>query len=75
MARRPDPTSAENVYRFICNFKAEHGHTPTMRQIADACFLSLSGVGRCLNKLEAWGRITREPNQRRTISLVEDEEN
>ena len=59
------------VYAFIRAYIAENGHPPTLREIAAALYLSTGAVYRCLDKLEAQGRITRKPNRSRGITLLD----
>lgn len=68
--RRPDPKSAELVYAFLHKYMHEHGHPPTQAQIAEACYVSKTSVARCMDKLEAWGWIQREPNTYRSLQLL-----
>lgn len=71
-----DPKSAFNenldrVYTFICEFISDNeGLSPTLREIADGCFITRSNVTRYLDKLEGQGRIRREPGLPRSIRLV-----
>ena len=64
-----DP-NAMTVYRFIETYMQANGFAPSVRNIADGCFMSRSNVIRYLDKLEAWGYITREPGQARSIALL-----
>ncbi len=64
--------TTEAVYNFIVEYmKGHNGLGPSQREIADACFIVRSGVLRHLDKLEAWGRIVREPGKARNIRLPE----
>jgi len=71
--RRPDHTNAELVYAFLQRFMSLHGHPPTQKQIADACYLSKTTIARCMDKLEAWGWIQREQGTYRSLKLMEKE--
>lgn len=64
-----DP-NAMLVYRFIETYMQANGFAPSVRNIADGCYMSRGNVIRYLDKLEAWGYITREPGQARSIALV-----
>ncbi len=64
----PD-TMTEAVYDFIRAYIAEHGFGPSQQEIADGCYMSRPNVIRYLDKLEAWGRISREPGKARSIRL------
>jgi len=64
-----NPTS-EAIYEFINIFIEEHGYPPTMREIADGCYISTGNVVRYLDKLEAEGRLIREPRKARSLKLT-----
>lgn len=59
----------ETVYHIIQAYQAEHGYPPTLREIGALAHLAPSGVARYLDKLEAQGRLLRQPGQARGISL------
>lgn len=59
----------EQVYQFIVAYIDEHGNNPTLREIAAGCYIGRSTTYRFLDKLEAQGRIIREPGQARSIRL------
>ena len=61
--------TTEAVYHFIVAYIQEHGISPSQREIAEGCYLVRSSVLRHLDKLEAWGRIIRDPNKARSIRL------
>jgi DNA-binding MarR family transcriptional regulator len=62
--------TTERVYEFILSYmEAHNGLAPSQREIAEACFLVRSAVLRHLDRLEAWGRIIREPGKARSIRL------
>lgn len=63
--------STEAIYRFIKVYQEKNRKSPTIREIASGCFVSVGTVIRHLDKLEVRGRIEREPNQARSIVLVE----
>lgn len=61
--------TTESVYHFICHYIATNGISPSQREIADGCYIARSAVLRHLDKLEAWGRIIRDPTKARSIRL------
>jgi repressor LexA len=64
--------TSQAVYGYIIRYVEQHGFPPTVREIGAACFLaSTSAVHYQLSKLEAEGRLTREPRSARNIRLVE----
>jgi len=65
-----DNETIEIVYAFIKLYMQQHGYAPSLREIAAGCYLGTSSVLRHLDRLEAWGRITREPGRARSMSLV-----
>lgn len=60
----------EEVFRFIQQYKDENQISPSIREIADGCYLGHTSVYRHLDKLEAWGWIEREPGQARSIRIT-----
>jgi repressor LexA len=66
---RADPVT-KSIYDFICQFVAEHGYAPSLREIGKGCFVAHGSVMRHLDKLEAWGWIEREPGRARSIIVV-----
>lgn len=65
-----DRTLTERVYQCIREYTREHGYPPTLREIADCCYVSRGNVIRHLDKLEAQGRIAREPGRARSIRIL-----
>ena len=63
--------TAKLVYDFIAAFIEREGYAPSLREIGAGCYLSLGNVVRYLDKLEAWGLVTREPGKPRSIHLLE----
>ena len=61
--------TTEAVYAFIVSYIDKNGIAPSQREIADGCYIVRSGVIRHLDRLEAWGRIIRDPNKARSIHL------
>ena len=64
-----DYETSNDVYDFIRDFFAEYGYSPTLREIAVACYMSTTTVVRYLDKLCADGRISRELQKPRSIAL------
>ena len=66
-------TVTQSVYLFIKAYIKEHTHPPTLREIAQGCYLSTSAVTHHLDRLEGEGKLFREPGRARGITLVEDD--
>jgi DNA-binding MarR family transcriptional regulator len=62
--------TVEQVYEYIFSYCRDNQYPPTYTEIAKGCGVTLSKVRRCLDVLEARGRITREFNAKRTIRVV-----
>ena len=60
----------DEVYNFIEHYIQQHGYAPSLREIAMGCYLGTSSVLRHLDKLEAWGWISREPGRARGMVLL-----
>lgn len=58
------------VYDFIKQYVDSHGFSPSIADIARGCHMSRSNAMRYLDRLEAFGRITREPGVARSITLL-----
>jgi DNA-binding MarR family transcriptional regulator len=63
--------TVESVYAFICNFIETQGYSPSQREIASGCYMSVGNVVRYLDKLEARGLVYREPYIPRSIRLLD----
>jgi DNA-binding MarR family transcriptional regulator len=63
--------STEAVYQFLKDYIRKHNFPPTVREIGESCHLARSTVMRHLDRLEAMGRITRQPGKARSITLTE----
>ena len=63
----------ETVYAFVKTYIQQHGYSPSVREIADGCYIHFSTAIRCLDKLEARGRLARDPGKARSIRLLEKE--
>jgi SOS-response transcriptional repressor LexA len=61
----------EDVYGFIGDFIKEKKYSPSLREIAEGCYISTAYVMRCLDILETTGRLTREPGKARSIRILE----
>ncbi len=67
--------TADIVYRFICTYVAENGYPPSLRELSKGCYMSVASVIRYLDRLEAEGRLRRDPNISRGIMLLRDRDN
>jgi SOS-response transcriptional repressor LexA len=68
-----DHTTAtrERIYAFIVAYKQAHdGIAPTLREIAEACHIVLSGVHYHLSRLESEQRVRFSDSRSRTIEIV-----
>jgi repressor LexA len=63
----------DQVYIFVRDFIRQHGYPPTLREIAAGLYVGTTSVLRCLDILEARGRIFRKPRKSRGISLLDDQ--
>jgi repressor LexA len=54
----------DKILAFLRSFIAEHGYSPTVREIAEAVGLSTSGTYHHLEALRAEGAITGGPGAR-----------
>lgn len=68
-----NPTT-EAVYKFVKTYQSINRKSPTIREIAAGCFIATGSVVRHLDRLEISGRIYREPNQARSIIILETKE-
>jgi len=62
--------TTQSIHEFLLEYIDEHRKSPTIREIAAGCFVSVGTVMRHLDKLEAADLIEREPNQARSIILL-----
>ena len=60
------------IYNFIADFIAEHGYSPSLREIVAGTTIPLTTVGYHLSKLQGYGLITRRPGCVRTIRLTRE---
>ena len=71
MPQKPDPQLMEQVYAFVQSYKQEHRQlSPSLQEIADHCFISVTTAMRYLDRLEAQGRVLRGLGQKRAIRLL-----
>ena len=70
MPAQPNDALTETVYAFIQTYMGQHGYAPTLREIADGCYIAYGTMLRHLDRLEMRGRITREPGKARSIQLL-----
>lgn len=63
--------STQKVYAFIYEYKQINGYAPSIRDIAAGCQMATGGVVYQLDKLEAQGRLIRDPGVARSIRLVQ----
>ncbi len=61
------------VYSFIKSYRKLNRKSPTIREIAHSCSLSVGGVVRHLDWLEAKGKIERNERQARSIIPTEED--
>jgi repressor LexA len=65
-----DTLVTEKIYVYIRDYIQQHGFPPSQREIADACFVSVSALVRHLDRLEHQGRISRELGKARSINIL-----
>jgi len=70
---RSEPTT-QVVYLFLKDYIKQHTYPPSLREIAEGCYLSVAGVLRHLDHLEWEGKLRREPARARGITLVDEDE-
>jgi SOS-response transcriptional repressor LexA len=64
-------STTEIVYKFIQDYIQREGIAPSIREIAEGCYLGRSTVQRHLDRLAAWGWIIQRPGRARGIVLVD----
>jgi len=70
-----DRTTADIVYDFIRHYIETHDQlSPSIREIAEGCYMGLSTAAYYVRVLQSQGRIKRERHIARSIRLVEPEE-
>ena len=70
MTDKPTNETLETVYTFLESFIAEHGYSPSLREISARCYIGRSTVIHYLDRLEAQGRLSREEGKARSIVLI-----
>ncbi len=60
----------ERVFSYICCYWAEYGLPPTYSKIAKDLDLKLGTVRRCLDVLEAKGKLSRDFNAKPAIRQI-----
>ena len=65
--------TSEAVYRFIREYIETKKYAPTVREIAEGCYLSIGTTMRYLDLLGARGCILRQPGRARSIALPEED--
>lgn len=65
----PVPDETRSVYTFICRYIREHGYAPSLREIAQGCFVGRSSLYRHLDWLEAHNWIVRDAGRSRGLRL------
>ena len=70
MQASQDLLTSDIVFEYVRDYIDQHGYPPSMRNIADACQLSTTAVRYNLDKLEAWGWLTREPHLARSLRIL-----
>ena len=64
--------TTEAVYLFVKAYIKEHTFPPSLREIGEGCFLSMTAVTRHLERLEGEGKLFREPGRARGITLIDE---
>lgn len=65
------PSVRDQIYDFLVHYKETHnGNSPSLREIAEACNIVISGVHYHLTRLEIDNRIQRRGKYSRTIEIV-----
>ena len=63
--------TTEAVYSFVCEYFENYKCSPTIREIAQGCYLAHTSVPPHLKKLVKEGRLSKEPYKQRSLSLPE----
>ena len=71
--RKPNPASLEEmtqrVYAFMSGYYRQHGHPPSIDEIAHACYLSPTTTVCYLDRLDGRGWFSRKPGVARGITF------
>ena len=65
-----DQLTCDLVFDYVRGYIEQHGYAPSARNIARACQMSVSTALYNLDKLEAWGWISREPGVSRSLKVL-----
>jgi len=65
-----DPQTLEDIFTFLCEYDRQFGYSPTLREVAEACYMSRPNMYRYLDQLIAQGRISRDSGIARGITLL-----
>lgn len=61
----------DRVLRMIAEYRDEHGHSPTVREIADAMGIATGTAAGHVKRLARRGLLAVEPRRPRGISMTE----
>lgn len=73
MAEKQNNQVTEKIYAFICDYIREVGYSPSLKEIAENCYVSRSRLDIYLGRLEGSGRIRRDPGKARSIYITDGE--
>jgi DNA-binding GntR family transcriptional regulator len=62
-------STSEQIYVFIHAYLKHHRYAPRYQDIADACQVSTTTARKYVQRLEADGRIRRQPRRVRSLHL------
>jgi len=62
----------EKVYSFVRAYIDQYGYPPSLREIAQGCYINVAYALRYLDILQAQGRLARKPGQPRSLRLLND---
>jgi len=65
-----DTEIADNILEFIAAYTEEHPMPPSMREIAEGCFIAYGTVIRYLDIMEVMGCVQRESGKARSVSIL-----
>ena len=66
-----DSELLKKIITYVDNYQANNGGlSPTVREIADGCYISNGQAMRCLDFLQAQGKLTRQAGKARSVRLV-----
>lgn len=67
---KTDRGKSLKVYQFIIDYIKENGYAPSVREIGDGCYLSVSSAFAYLTRLEIDGLIETKPHASRAIKVI-----